>query len=109
MSGLTHSVWSRSRRLVNVTAHPTAEWVVRQITEAFPWNEAPRYMIRDLDCIDVGFRRQGRPSGRLGADTPGRETADGGAGESAVAAPIRYAKGFETRRRPHRAGAQSRR
>jgi hypothetical protein len=51
MSGLTHSVWSRSRRLVNVTAHPTAEWVARQITEAFPWNEAPRYMIRDLDCI----------------------------------------------------------
>jgi transposase InsO family protein len=32
---------------INVTAHPTAEWVARQITEAFPWNEAPRYMIRD--------------------------------------------------------------
>ena len=28
-----------------------AEWVARQITEAFPWNEAPRYMIRDRDCI----------------------------------------------------------
>ena len=36
---------------VNVTARPTAEWVVRQIREAFPWNEAPRYMIRDRDCI----------------------------------------------------------
>jgi transposase InsO family protein len=36
---------------VNVTAHPTAEWVARQITEAFPWNESPRYMIRDRDCI----------------------------------------------------------
>jgi transposase InsO family protein len=36
---------------INVTAHPTAEWVARQITEAFPWNEAPRYMIRDRDCI----------------------------------------------------------
>ena len=35
---------------INVTAHPTAEWVARQITEAFPWN-APRYMIRDRDCI----------------------------------------------------------
>jgi hypothetical protein len=34
---------------INVTAHPTAEWVARQITEAFPWNEAPRYMIRDRD------------------------------------------------------------
>jgi len=29
---------------VNVTANPTAEWVARQITEAFPWNEAPRYL-----------------------------------------------------------------
>jgi transposase InsO family protein len=36
---------------VNVTTHPTAEWVARQITEAFPWNEAPRYMIRDRDRI----------------------------------------------------------
>jgi hypothetical protein len=26
---------------INVTPHPTAEWVARQITEAFPWNEAP--------------------------------------------------------------------
>ena len=34
---------------VNVTAHPTAEWIPRQITEAFPWNEAPRYLIRDRD------------------------------------------------------------
>jgi hypothetical protein len=36
---------------INVTAHPPAEWVARQITEAFPWNDAPRYMIRDRDCI----------------------------------------------------------
>jgi transposase InsO family protein len=34
---------------VNVTAHPTAEWIARQITEALPWNEAPRYLIRDRD------------------------------------------------------------
>src|SRR6516164_8703091 len=34
---------------INVTAHPTAEWVARQITEAFPWDEAPRYMVRDRD------------------------------------------------------------
>ena len=32
---------------INVTPHPTTEWVARQITEAFPWNEAPRYMIRE--------------------------------------------------------------
>jgi transposase InsO family protein len=36
---------------INVTANPTAEWVARQITEAFPWNEAPRYMVRDRDRI----------------------------------------------------------
>jgi transposase InsO family protein len=32
---------------INVTTNPTADWIARQITEAFPWNEAPRYMIRD--------------------------------------------------------------
>jgi hypothetical protein len=36
---------------INVTANPTAEWVARQIAAAFPWNEAPRYMIRDRDRI----------------------------------------------------------
>jgi transposase InsO family protein len=36
---------------INVTATPTAEWVARQITEAFPWNEAPRYLARDRDQI----------------------------------------------------------
>ena len=36
---------------INVTANPTAEWVARQITEAFPWDEAPHYRIRDRDRI----------------------------------------------------------
>jgi transposase InsO family protein len=36
---------------INVTAHPTAEWIGKQIVEAFPWNEAPRYLIRDRDGI----------------------------------------------------------
>jgi transposase InsO family protein len=36
---------------INVTTNPTAEWIARQITEAFPWNEAPRYIIRDRDRI----------------------------------------------------------
>jgi transposase InsO family protein len=35
----------------NVTTNPTAEWIARQLTEAFPWNDAPRYLIRDRDCI----------------------------------------------------------
>jgi transposase InsO family protein len=36
---------------INVTANPTAEWVARQITEAFPWDGSARYMIRDRDRI----------------------------------------------------------
>jgi transposase InsO family protein len=36
---------------INVTTNPTAEWVARQITEAFPWDGAPSYMIRDRDRI----------------------------------------------------------
>jgi Integrase core domain len=36
---------------INVTANPTAEWVARQIAEAFPWDEAPDYLIRDRDRI----------------------------------------------------------
>jgi transposase InsO family protein len=36
---------------INVTAHPTAEWIAQQITEAFPWKEAPRYLIPDRDAI----------------------------------------------------------
>jgi transposase InsO family protein len=39
------------RRLLwfDVTRHPTAEWLARQITEAFPWTSAPTYLIRDND------------------------------------------------------------
>src|SRR5262249_16154979 len=32
-----------------VTRHPTAEWLARQITEAFPWASAPTYLVRDND------------------------------------------------------------
>jgi transposase InsO family protein len=38
-----HLVW------INVTANPTADWIARQITEAFPWDQAPQYLIRDRD------------------------------------------------------------
>src|SRR3979409_1310760 len=36
---------------INVTAHPTADWIAQQITKAFPWGEAPRYLIRDRDAV----------------------------------------------------------
>ena len=44
---------------INVTTHPTAEWIARQITAAFPWNDAPRYLIRDRDRVygDIVTRR----------------------------------------------------
>jgi putative transposase len=41
------------RRIVHfaVTAHPTAEWTAQQMREAFPWDDAPRYLLRDRDGI----------------------------------------------------------
>jgi len=41
------------RRVVhfNVTEHPSAEWTARQVVQAFPWETAPKYMIRDRDSI----------------------------------------------------------
>jgi putative transposase len=35
----------------NVTAHPTAEWTAQQLRDAFPWDAAPRYLLRDRDRI----------------------------------------------------------
>jgi hypothetical protein len=35
----------------NITQHPTTQWTAQQIVEAFPWNEAPRYLLRDRDSI----------------------------------------------------------
>jgi hypothetical protein len=35
----------------NVTQHPTAEWTARQIVEAFPWDTAPQYLLRDRDGV----------------------------------------------------------
>ena len=33
----------------DVTEHPTAGWLSRQVTEAFPWDTAPRFLLRDRD------------------------------------------------------------
>jgi putative transposase len=47
-------VLSHGRRRIlhsNVTEHPTAEWTGQQLIEAFPWDGAPRYLIRDRDGI----------------------------------------------------------
>ncbi len=50
----TFVVLRHDRRQVvhfNVTAYPTAEWTAQQIIEAFPFDEAPRFLIRDRDGI----------------------------------------------------------
>ena len=54
------------RRVVHfhVTEHPTAEWTAQQIVNAFPWNTAPRYLLRDRDGIyGDHFRRRVRNMG----------------------------------------------
>jgi hypothetical protein len=55
-------VLSHNRRHIlhfNVTAHPTAKWTSQQIVEAFPFDSAPRYLLRDNDQIyGCEFRRQ---------------------------------------------------
>ncbi|MFI5398955.1 MAG: integrase core domain-containing protein [Candidatus Binatia bacterium] len=43
----------------NITAHPTAEWTAQQVVEAFPWETAPRYLLRDRDSVyGVAFRQR---------------------------------------------------
>jgi putative transposase len=47
-------VLSHERRRVvhfGVTEHPTQEWTLQQMREAFPWDQAPRYVLRDRDAI----------------------------------------------------------
>jgi putative transposase len=43
---------------VNVTEHSTAQWTAQQVVEAFPWDEAPRYLLRDRDRIYSDAFRQ---------------------------------------------------
>jgi hypothetical protein len=60
---------------INVTRDSTAEWVAHQISEAFPSDEAPRYLVCDWDCIcgDL-FKRRLRAMGfrdkPINKDTP---------------------------------------
>jgi hypothetical protein len=84
------------RRLVwtNVTASPTSEWIARQITEAFPWDQAPRHLIRDRDSsygvvvrkrIRVGIRdRPTAPARRGRVDTQNGSSARSGENASTM-------------------------
>src|SRR5205807_6431729 len=46
-------LWQERRRVVHfgVTEHPTEEWTMQQMREAFPWDQAPRYVLRDREAI----------------------------------------------------------
>jgi putative transposase len=49
---------------VNVTAHPTADWVWRQLIQATPWGEQPRFLLRDRDAsFGKGFAARARAIG----------------------------------------------
>ena len=50
----------RRRQIVhfNVTPSPTAKWTAQQVIEAFPWNTAPKYLLRDRDRIYGTIFRQ---------------------------------------------------
>ena len=78
-------------RIGKVTTSPTAEWTARQITEAFPWYEVPRYIIRDRDCT----------YGRLYAwmisgSRPGDRFLENGTGVSAIGS-VAYMSGERCR------------
>jgi len=49
----------RRVRHFNITAHPTAQWTAQQVVEAFPWDSAPRYLLRDRDGVyGTAFRKR---------------------------------------------------
>jgi hypothetical protein len=62
-----------------VRAHPTAEWIANQLTEACGWDQAPRYLIRDLDGAygDIFIRRL-RSMGIRDRPTSPRSESDAG-------------------------------
>lgn len=53
-----HIIW------MGTTAHPTADWIARQLVEAFGWCRAPRYVVRDRDRVyGAAFIRRVRTMG----------------------------------------------
>ena len=70
---------------VNVTAHPNADWVWRQLIEATAWNRSPRYLIRDRDrAYGAGFIARARSIGIETVLTPVRAPQANGIAERVV-------------------------
>src|SRR5213082_3114827 len=63
---VTTTVPRATRGLIKrgIATQPTAEWLARQITEAFPWDSTPKYLIRDNDrAFGVAFKARVRAMG----------------------------------------------
>ena len=73
-------VLAHSRRKVlhfNVTENPTAHWTGQQIVEAFPWDCAPKYLLRDRDAIyGSAFQPGPEPGDRTGSQRTAKSVAE---------------------------------
>ena len=70
---------------LGVTAHPTAEWIANQITEAFGWERAPHYLIRDCDrAYGIVFIRRLRSMGIRDRPTSPRSPWQNGCAERLI-------------------------
>lgn len=68
-----------------MTAHTSAEWIARQVTEAFPWDEAPRYLIRDRDrAFGPAYTRRVRAMGIRDRPTAARSPWQNGYAERLI-------------------------
>jgi hypothetical protein len=59
----------------NITEHPTAQWTAQQLVEAFPWDTAPCYLLRDRDSIystacQSRVKNLGREEGKIAPHSP---------------------------------------
>jgi Integrase core domain len=62
--GINSTFFGGVRHVDRIFRNPTAEWLARQITEAFPWDSAPKYLIRDNDrAFGVAFKARVRAMG----------------------------------------------
>ena len=82
--GRRHILW------FGVTAHPTAEWIANQVTEACGWEQAPRYLVRDRDgAYDEVFIRRHRSIGIRDRPTSPRAPWQNGYAERLIGSILR--------------------
>src|SRR5712671_2904211 len=89
---VSSALWTADRgarpttdRMASVTAHPTAEWIANQIMEAFGWERAPHYLIRDCDrAYGIVFIRRLRSMGIRDRPTSPRSPWQNGCAERLI-------------------------